>query len=98
MTMPEDTEALPDPPGWRYYLQEKVLVIFFLGFSAGLPFPLVYSTLTAWLNDAGLEKSTITTFAWIGFAYVFKFLWSALVDRLPLPFLTSALGRRRSWL
>lgn len=84
--------------GWRYYLQEKVLVIFFLGFSAGLPFPLVYSTLTARLNDAGLEKSTITAFAWVGFAYAFKFLWSPLVDRFSLPILTRWLGRRRSWL
>lgn len=84
--------------GWRHYLQEKILVLFFLGFSAGLPFPLVYSTLTAWLNEAGLEKSTITTFAWVGFAYAFKFLWSPLVDRLSLPLLTRVLGRRRAWL
>lgn len=87
-----------DAPGWRYYLQEKVLVIFFLGFSAGLPFPLVYSTLTARLNDAGLEKSTISAFAWVGFAYAFKFLWSPLVDRLTLPVLSRILGRRRAWL
>lgn len=94
-----------DPPivaapaqGWRYYLQEKLLVIFFLGFSAGLPFPLVYATLTAWLSDAGLQKSTISTFAWIGFAYALKFLWSPLVDRLSLPLLTRSLGRRRAWL
>jgi len=84
--------------GWRHYLQEKVLVIFFLGFSAGLPFPLVYSTLTARLNDAGLEKSTISAFAWVGFAYAFKFLWSPLVDRLSIPVLTQLLGRRRAWL
>ena len=84
--------------GWRFYLQEKLLVLFFLGFSAGLPFPLVYATLTAWLNEAGLEKSTISTFAWLGFAYAFKFLWSPLVDRLSLPFLTRWLGRRRAWL
>ncbi len=85
-------------PGWRYYLQERVLVIFCLGFSAGLPFPLVYSTLTARLNDAGLEKSTISAFAWVGFAYAAKFLWSPLVDRLSLPLLTNWLGRRRAWL
>jgi PAT family beta-lactamase induction signal transducer AmpG len=85
-------------PGWRTYLQEKILVIFFLGFSAGLPFPLVYATLTTWLSDAGLEKSTISTFAWVGFAYVFKFLWSPFVDRVPIPILTRVLGRRRSWL
>ena len=88
-----------DPaPGWRYYLQDKILVLFFLGFSGGLPFPLVYATLTAWLNEAGLEKGTITAFAWVGFAYAFKFLWSPLVDRLRLPLLTRLLGRRRAWL
>lgn len=85
-------------PGWRFYLQEKILIIFFLGFSAGLPFPLVYSTLTTWLSDAGIEKSTISTFAWVGFAYVFKFLWSPFVDRVPIPLLTRLLGRRRAWL
>lgn len=92
------SDAPPSLRGWRFYLQEKVLVIFFLGFSGGLPFPLVYSTLTAWLNDAGLQKSVISTFAWIGFAYVFKFLWSPLVDRLKIPLLTAMLGRRRAWL
>ena len=85
-------------PGWRFYLQEKILVIFFLGFSAGLPFPLVYATLTTWLSDAGLEKSTISTFAWVGFAYVFKFLWSPFVDRVPVPLFTRLFGRRRAWL
>lgn len=85
-------------PGWRFYLQDKILVIFFLGFSAGLPFPLVYSTLSAWLEEAGLQRSTISTFAWLGFAYSFKFLWSPLVDALSLPLLTRWLGRRRAWL
>jgi PAT family beta-lactamase induction signal transducer AmpG len=83
---------------WTWYLQEKIVVIFFLGFSGGLPFPLVYATLTYWLNEAGIEKSTISAFAWIGFAYALKFLWSPLVDRLHLPVLTTLLGRRRSWL
>lgn len=83
---------------WTWYLQEKLVVIFFFGFSGGLPFPLVYATLTYWLNESGIEKSTISTFAWIGFAYALKFLWSPLVDRLHLPILTTLLGRRRSWL
>ena len=96
MTADIDTKVATS--GWRHYMQEKVLVIFFLGFSGGLPFPLVYATLTAWLNEAGLEKSTISTFAWVGFAYAFKFLWSPLVDRLTVPFLTRWLGRRRTWL
>jgi PAT family beta-lactamase induction signal transducer AmpG len=90
--------ATNEGPGWRYYLQRPVLVIFFLGFSGGLPFPLVYSTLTAWLEDADIQRSTISTFAWLGFAYSFKFLWSPLIDAVRLPLLTRWLGRRRAWL
>jgi PAT family beta-lactamase induction signal transducer AmpG len=85
-------------PGWRYYLQEKVLVLFFLGFSAGLPFPLIYSTLTAWLYEEELPTSTISTFAFLMFAYSFKFVWSPLVDAVRIPLLTRRLGRRRAWL
>lgn len=84
--------------GWRYYLQEKVLVLFFLGFSAGLPFPLIYSTLTAWLYEEELPTSTISTFAFLMFAYSFKFAWSPLVDAVRIPLLTRWLGRRRAWL
>ena len=84
--------------GWRFYLQQKVVAIFFLGFSAGLPFLLVYSTLSAWLSDAGLQMSTISTFAWLGFAYSLKFVWAPFVDAVPIPVLNALLGRRRSWL
>lgn len=58
----------------------------------------MYSTLTTWLEEAGLERSTISTFAWLGFAYSFKFVWSPLVDTLPIPLLSRWLGRRRAWL
>ena len=84
--------------GWRYYLQRPVLVIFFLGFSGGLPFPLVYSTLTYWLAEADIVRSTISSFAWLGFAYSLKFLWSPLVDAVRLPVLSRVLGHRRAWL
>ena len=84
--------------GWRYYLQRPVLVIFFLGFSGGLPFPLVYSTLTYWLAEAEIVRSTISAFAWLGFAYSFKLMWSPLVDWVNFPILSGVLGRRRSWL
>jgi len=96
--MTADTETHTESPGWRYYLQEKVLIIFFLGFSAGLPFALVYSTLTAWLETAAVQRSTISTFAWLGFAYSFKFLWAPIVDSMKIPFLTRWLGRRRGWM
>lgn len=84
--------------GWRAYLNRKVLTIFFFGFSAGLPFALVYSTLTAWLETASVERSTISTFAWLGFAYSLKFLWAPIVDSVRLPLLTGWLGRRRAWM
>lgn len=70
----------------------------FLGFSAGLPFPLVFTTLTAWLSTHDVEKSTIGMFAWVGLLYSIKVFWAPLVDRLPLPVITRALGRRRSWM
>ena len=96
--MTDGVTAAPTDAGWRYYLQRPVLVIFFLGFSGGLPFPLVYSTLTYWLAEADIVRSTISTFAWLGFAYSLKFLWSPLVDAVRLPVLSKVLGHRRSWL
>ncbi len=70
----------------------------FLGFSAGVPILLIFSTLGLWLNEAGVAKSSITFFSWAALGYSFKFVWAPLVDRLPLPILTRALGRRRSWM
>ncbi len=98
MTVEETVPARADSLGWRYYLQEKVLVIFFLGFSSGLPFPLVYATLSAWLEEAGVERSTISTFAWLGFAYSLKFFWAPIVDSMRLPILSGVFGRRRGWM
>lgn len=80
------------------YGDRRLLVILCLGFSSGLPLPLVFSTLTLWLQDAGLSLAAIGLFAVARIPYSFKFLWAPLVDRLPIPGLTRALGRRRSWL
>ena len=80
------------------YAQPPVRVMLFLGFSAGLPFLLVFSTLTAWLAQAGVERATIGFFGWVGLTYSVKVFWAPVVDRLPLPWLTGALGRRRSWM
>jgi PAT family beta-lactamase induction signal transducer AmpG len=94
-TRPAETE---ETFGWHHLLQKNVLVILLLGFSSGLPFPLVYSTLSTWLAGAGVQLSTVSTFAWLGFAYSFKFLWAPLVDTINLPILTKLLGRRRAWM
>lgn len=72
--------------------------VFLLGFASGLPLALTGATLTFWLSEAGADISVIGFFAWVGLAYGWKFLWSPLLDRLNLPGLTRALGRRRGWL
>jgi PAT family beta-lactamase induction signal transducer AmpG len=70
----------------------------FLGFSAGLPLLLILGTLSFWLREAGIDRSTIGYLTWVGLIYAGKWLWAPLVDRLPIPFLGQLLGRRRSWL
>lgn len=80
------------------YLHANVLAMLFLGFSAGLPFLLVFSTLTAWLRDVGVEVAAIGFFSWIGITYSIKFIWAPIVDRVPLPVLTRAFGQRRGWI
>ena len=80
------------------YRQPRVIAMMFLGFSGGLPFLLVFSTLTAWLRDDGVSKSAIGFFAWVGITYSIKVIWAPVIDRLRIPFLTRALGQRRSWM
>ena len=87
---------------WRQalslYVQPASLRMLALGFSAGLPLLLVLGTLSFRLREAGIDRSTIGYLSWVGLAYGFKWVWAPLVDRMPLPWLTAALGRRRSWL
>ena len=82
----------------RVYLEPASLRMLTLGFSAGLPLLLVLGTLSFRLREAGVDRSTIGYLSWVGLAYGFKWVWAPLVDRLPIPLLTKALGRRRSWL
>ena len=70
----------------------------FMGFAAGLPFLLVFSTLNAWLRDVGVDIATIGFFSWIGITYSIKFIWAPVVDRLRLPVIGRLLGQRRSWI
>ena len=82
----------------RVYLEPASLRMLLLGFSAGLPLLLVLGTLSFWLREAGIDRTTIGHLSWVGLAYGFKWVWSPLVDRLPIPLLTRVMGRRRSWL
>lgn len=82
----------------RVYAEPPVARMLLLGFSAGLPLLLVFGTLSFWLREAGVDRTTIGFLSWVALAYAFKWAWAPLVDRLPLPWLTRRLGRRRSWL
>jgi PAT family beta-lactamase induction signal transducer AmpG len=89
------------PGGWLglgIYRHPKVAAQLFLAFSAGLPFLLVFSTLSAWLKQAQVDLTTIGMLSWVGLAYTLKFFWAPVVDRVPLPWLTARFGRRRSWM
>ncbi len=92
-------------PWWRgwadavlAYRNPQVAAMLFLGFSAGLPFMLVFSTLSAWLREVGVERATIGMLSWVGIIYTVKFFWAPVVDKLRLPVLHRLLGRRRSWM
>lgn len=80
------------------YLDRRSISLLLLGFSAGLPLLLIFSSLSLWLREAGVERSTVTMFSWAALFYSFKFIWAPLVDLVPIPFLTRSMGRRRSWL
>ena len=89
-------------PSWRetfkVYREAATVRMLLLGFSAGLPLLLVLGTLSFWLREAGIDRTTIGYLSWVGLAYAFKWVWAPLVDRMPIPILTRLLGRRRAWL
>ncbi len=93
-----DHHKLPWRDALKVYLEPTTLRMLALGFSAGLPLLLVLGTLSFRLREAGIDRATIGYLSWVGLAYGFKWLWAPLVDRLPLPPLTTLLGRRRGWL
>jgi len=102
MAPPSDTSRTSTGRTWRealrLYAQPASLRMLALGFSAGLPLLLVLGTLSFRLREAGIDRSTIGYLSWVGLAYGVKWMWAPLVDRMPIPWLTRRLGRRRSWL
>lgn len=81
----------------RVYGDRRMLAVLLMGFSSGLPLALTGSTLSIWLKESGVSLTDIGFFALVGLSYNLKFLWAPVMDRVPLPFLTAWLGRRRSW-
>ncbi|MDZ7833387.1 MAG: MFS transporter [Desulfobacterales bacterium] len=80
------------------FLHPRVVTMLFFGFSAGLPLLLIFSSLSLWLREAGVERADVTFFSWAALGYSFKFVWAPLVDRLPVLYLSKKFGRRRGWI
>jgi len=99
---PSDADAEPAARSLRQalavYLDRRVAGMLFLGFSAGLPFLLIFATLSAWLREDGVTATTIGFFSWAGIMFSVKVVWAPIVDRARLPGLTRWLGRRRGWM
>lgn len=95
-------DVIDNSGGWlssiKAFSHPRVVTMLFLGFSAGVPILLIFSSLSLWLGEAGVKKSAVTFFSWAALGYSFKFVWAPLVDKLPLPLMNGWLGRRRSWL
>jgi PAT family beta-lactamase induction signal transducer AmpG len=83
---------------WRDLADRRVALMIALAFGTGLPYLLVFSTLSVRLREAGVALSAIGMFSWLGFAYTLKFLWAPLVDAIDVPLLARRFGRRRAWL
>lgn len=97
--------ALPVPskkPGFldmmRALGRRHVAIMLLLGFSSGLPFLLSVGTLGVWMTQAGVDIKTVGLMSLANVAYSFKFLWAPMIDNVPVPGLSSLLGRRRAWM
>lgn len=82
---------------FKIYRNKSHFILLLLGFSSGLPFLLVLSTLSMWLSEAQINKTLIGLFMFASLPYSIKFLWSPYLDRIKIPRLTQRIGQRRSW-
>src|SRR3954468_7380685 len=91
----------PQRQGWlaslAVYREPRLIAVLLMGFASGLPLALTFGTLSFWLSEVGVSRTSIGLFALVGISYSLKFLWSPAIDRLPIPILTARLGRRRGW-
>ncbi len=82
----------------RLYGRPRMLAILGMGFASGLPLALTGATLQYWLTESRVSLTNIGLFALVGVAYTLKFVWSPVLDRVPLPWFSARMGQRRSWL
>lgn len=103
--MTEQTEGAKTRPEKKSLLQtlaffgeRRSLVMLGLGFASGLPYMLIFDTLSLWLRDAGLSLAVIGFFSLATLSFSFKFLWAPLIDRAKVPVLHRLVGHRRAWM
>ena len=80
------------------YFDKRMVKILLLGAISGFPWVLIGSSLSLWLKEDGLSRSTIGWAGLIFGVYAFNYLWAPLVDRIKIPFLTNRIGHRRGWI
>ncbi len=80
------------------FSEPKMAMMLILGFTAGLPYLLYYSTLSFWLKSEGVDIVLIGFFSFFGLSWSFKFLWAPVLDKYDVPGLSKLFGRRRSWI
>ena len=80
------------------YFDKRMLKILLLGAISGFPWVLIGSSLSLWLKEDGLSRSTIGWAGLIFGVYAFNYLWAPLLDRIQIPFLTKKIGHRRGWI
>jgi len=80
------------------YFDKRMLRILLLGIISGFPWVLIGSSLSLWLKEDGLSRSTIGWAGLIFAVYAFNYLWAPLIDRIQIPWLTNKIGHRRGWI
>ena len=82
----------------KYYFEKRMIKILLLGAISGFPWVIIGSSLTLWLSEEGLSRSTIGWAGLIFAVYAFNYLWAPLIDRIYIPYLTKKIGHRKSWI
>ena len=82
----------------KVYLDVRMIRIMLLGVISGFPWVLIGSSLSLWLKEDGLSRSTVGWAGLIFAVYAFNYLWAPLIDRIRIPWLTNKVGHRRGWI
>ena len=82
----------------KYYFDKRMIKILLIGIISGFPWVLIGSSLTLWLNEEGLTRTTIGWAGLIFSVYAFNYMWAPLIDRVRIPILTAKIGHRKSWI